>query len=332
MKKRYLIPIVLTSIFGLIFVILYITKFHGGLSETHGAWGEFGSFFGGVVSPVVAILAFITVLYSFDLTKEQFRKNNDNSTFFSLIELHGKKVDSIKYTGFKKEHANYQAFKVYNSLYQKILSLELTRLARRLISENISNLNERGFELLWKKLKTDFRDESPYTYSDTQKKKIIEYFDKTDDKWELIKCVIGPEQNTSNEDFNALESTGLLHIIDSQSEERVKFIQQAHTYFYEEFGHLLGHYFRNVHYILEHIDSMNNSIEYSKIFRAQLSRYELALMYYNSLSLMSSKRHVELLLRYDIFNGLYSSDLFYSPDKETINNDLNFRLRMENEP
>lgn len=332
MKNRYLIPIILTSVLGLIFIILYIIKFNAGLSEIHGTWGEFGSFFGGVVSPVVAILAFITVLYSFDLTKEQFKKNNDNSTFFSLIDLHGKKVDSIKYTGFKKELANYQAFKEYTKEYQKILSLELTRLARKLISKDISNLNDRGFELLWKKLKPEFRTESPFTYSDDQKKKIIEYFNKTDDKWELIKWVIGPEQKTSNEDFEALESTGLLYILDSDSEERVKFVQLAHSYFYEEFGHLLGHYFRNVHYILEHIDSIYNSVKYSKIFRAQLSRYELALMYYNSLSLMSSKRHVELLLKYDIFNGLYSSDLFYTPDKETINKDLNFRLRMKNAP
>jgi hypothetical protein len=332
MKKIYLISIILTSLTGLILLILYLINFHNGLSDNHGTWGEFGSFFGGVISPVVAILAFITVLYSFELTKEQFAKNNDNSTFFSLIELHGKKVESIKHTGFKKELDNYQAFKEYTNEYQKIIALELTRLARQLMAKDISNLNDRGFELLWKKLKMEFKTESPYTYSDNQKDKIIEYFNRTDDKWELIKCIIGPEQNTDIEDFDALESIGLLHILDSDSEERVKFIQIAHSYFYEEFGHILGHYFRNVHYILEHIDSINDSVKYSKIFRAQLSRYELALMFYNSLSLMSSKRHVDLLLKYDIFNGLYSSDLFYSPDKEKINKDLNFRLKMKNAP
>lgn len=326
MKKKYLVSIIITSIIGLIFLILYLFTFHNGLSEIHGAWGEFGAFFGGVISPVIAILAFITVLYSFDLTKEQFKKNNDNSTFFSLIELHGKKVNSIKYLGSEKEPENFQAFKEYTEEYQKIISLELTRLARLLISKDVSNLNDRGYELLWNKLKTEFRSDYPYTCSDIQKNKIIEYFDKTDDKRELIKCIIGPEQNTSPEDYKALELIGLLHILDSDSEERVKFIQLAHDSFYEKFGHILGHYFRNVHYILEHIDSINDSEKYSKIFRAQLSRCELALMYYNSLSLMSSERHVELLLKYDVFNGLYLSDLFYSPDKETIDKDLNYRL------
>jgi hypothetical protein len=332
MKKKYLISIIATSIIGLFFMILYFLEFHAGLSASHSSWGEFGSFFGGVISPVVAILAFITVLYSFDLTKDQFKKNNENSTFFSLIDLHGKKVDSIKYTGFKKELGNYQAFKEYTNEYQKIVKLELTRLARHLISKDVSSINERGFELLWRKLKAEFKSELPYTYSESQRKMIIDYFNKTDDKWELIKCVIGHEQNTSDEDFEALESIGLLYILDSDSEERVNFIQRVHSYFYEEFGHLLGHYFRNVHYVLEHIDSVVDSEKYSKIFRAQLSKFELVLMYYNSLSLMSSKRHVELLLKYDIFNGLYLSDLFYTPDKETVNKDLNFRLRMKSAP
>ncbi len=323
----------MTSIIGLTFLILYITKFHAGLSVSHNSWGEFGAFFGGIMSPVVAILAFITVLYSFDLTKEQFKKNNNNSTFFSLIELHGRKVNSIKYTGgFKKEIENFQAFKEFTNEYQEIISLELTRLARHLIKDDISNLNDRGYELLWKKLKKEFKTKSPYTYSEKQKKKIIDYFNKSDDKWELIKWIIGPEPNTSSEDYEALKSTGLLYILDTSSENRVHFIQRAHSFFYDDFGHILGHYFRNVHYILEHIDSIDESEKYSKIFRAQLSRYELALMYYNSLSLMSSKRHVSLLLKYDIFNGLYSSDLFYSPDNETINKDLNYRLNMKNAP
>ena len=73
-------------------------------------------------------------------------------------------------------------------------------------------------------------------------------------------------------------------------------------------------------------------MNFGNIFRAQLSRYELALMYYNSLSLMSSKRHVDLLLKYDIFNGLYSSDIFYAPDRETILKDLNYRKSMKNAP
>jgi len=118
-------------------------------------------------------------------------------------------------------------------------------------------------------------------------------------------------------------------MLDCNSEDRVRFIQRVHETFYKYYGHLLGHYFRNVHYVLEHIDSINDSEKYSKIFRAQLSRYELALMYYNSLSSMSSESHVTLLLKYDIFNGLYSSDLFYNPDKETVLKDLKFRMTMD---
>jgi len=74
MKKKYIVSIAITSLIGVFSLIIYFFHFNGGLSVSHNVWGEFGEFFGGVISPLVALLAFITVLYNFDLTKEQFQK------------------------------------------------------------------------------------------------------------------------------------------------------------------------------------------------------------------------------------------------------------------
>jgi uncharacterized membrane protein len=336
MRLKYRLMIFITSVIGALFLILYLYIFHEGLSDNHGIWGEFGSFFGGIISPLVAILAFIAVVYNFDLTKEQFRKNSDATTFFSLLELHNKKVESTTYLAKdNSEIISYHAFKFYTEEYQKIISKELKLYARRLICNEIDSIGYKGFELLWKRLSgllREFRDEPAYSGDTKQNQKIKDYFEREGDTWENLKGIIGSEQEILKQDSKALEEISLNYMLDTNSKNRVEFMQYVHSFFYQEFGHILGHYFRNTHYILEHIDSIVTEKNFGNIFRAQLSRYELALMYYNSQSLMSSKRHVELLLNYDIFNGLYSSDIFYTPDRETILKDLNYRKTMENAP
>jgi len=328
--------IFITSVIGASFLILYLYVFNGELSDNHGTWGEFGSFFGGIISPLVAILAFIAVIYNFDLTKAQFRKNSDATTFFSLLDLHNKKVESTTYlTENNSEIISYHAFKLYTEEYQKIISRELKQFARRLICNEIDSIGYKGFDFLWKRLSgllREFRDEPAYHGDVKQNQKIKDYFEREGDIWENLKRIIGPELEIQKQDSKILEEISLNYMLDTNSKNRVEFMQNAHSFFYQEFGHVLGHYFRNTHYILEHIDSIKTGKNFGNIFRAQLSRYELALMYYNSLSLMSSKRHVELLLNHDIFNGLYSSDIFYSPDRETILKDLNYRKTMENSP
>ncbi len=276
------------------------------------------------------------MLYNFDLTKEQFQKNSENATFFSLLDLHNKKVSSISYlTGDKIEIQSFHAFKFYNEKYNNIVSIQLNNLARHLICDNIDAVGFNGYNLLWTKLKKlakEFKNEGFYTGDLKQNQKVNDYFTRSGDKWELLKSLIGTDYNTTTQDFNILEGFALVFILDTNSEERVKFIQHVHSYFYQDYGHILGHYFRNVHYLLEHIDSIRSPNNFANVFRAQLSRYELSLMYYNALSNMTSKRHIELLLKYDIFNGLYASDIFYSPDSKTIEKDLTYNLKNKNTP
>jgi hypothetical protein len=43
-------------------LVLYFSKFHGPLAESHTSWSEFGSFSGGIYSPIIAFLAALLVL------------------------------------------------------------------------------------------------------------------------------------------------------------------------------------------------------------------------------------------------------------------------------
>jgi len=68
-------------------------------------------------------------------------------------------------------------------------------------------------------------------------------------------------------------------------------INEFYLCFHKEFGHLVGHYFRNIYQILKYIDSsdIENKKFYTNLIRAQLSNYELGVLFYNCLSNIGDK-------------------------------------------
>lgn len=61
--------------FFLIFIVLgfYLYKFNGSLSNIHQVWGEFGSYFGGLLSPIINFFGFLTTLILLYNTKKELR-------------------------------------------------------------------------------------------------------------------------------------------------------------------------------------------------------------------------------------------------------------------
>lgn len=82
----------------------------------------------------------------------------------------------------------------------------------------------------------------------------------------------------------------------------------TYTRFHSDFGDTLGHYFRNIYQILKLIDASSFSAqekkEYSNILRAQLSKYELGILFYNCISPLGSEKFKPLLEKYEFFEHL----------------------------
>ena len=93
---------------------------------------------------------------------------------------------------------------------------------------------------------------------------------------------------------------------------------------YDTYGHILGHYFRNSYYVMKTIDSFNSNRlnDYRALYRAQFSRYEIALGLINALSSRSSVSMIDFIKKYDILKDLYQPDLYVfklSNNKDLIN-------------
>lgn len=329
MKTKYILAFLAFSIFGLTPLALYFYHFYGGISIYHTSWAEFGTFYGGVLGPAAAVLAFIALLWNLEVTMKQFKRQSEENQFFNLLELHNNKVKGITYNGIRNTHyTGFEAFKKYVEEFNNLYDTNAILVARNEMSKNTRNLTYNAYDFLWEKLSHFLHDNDKVYGGDNQKKdKIISFFENSTDRWELQKGLIGTDDHLSMEDRDKLIAIGHVIIEDSKPKFRVEIIQYVNDLFYQNYGHMLGHYFRNIYYILKFIDESEKSIEYSKLFCAQLSRYELTSLYYNALGNLSSTEFIELLIKYDIFNGIYSSDLCYFADREKIKTDLSSRLK-----
>jgi len=89
---------------------MYISKFSGGLSETHSSWGEFGSYFGGIVGSILGFINVILLLENIKLQNKalktvetqqeknemDYRKKEFNIWFQKMLDY---KSDIIRNSG-----------------------------------------------------------------------------------------------------------------------------------------------------------------------------------------------------------------------------------------
>lgn len=90
--------------------------------------------------------------------------------------------------------------------------------------------------------------------------------------------------------------------------------------FFEKNQHEVGHYFRTLYRIFKYIDDYSPDemkSTYSGIVRAQLSSYELSLLFYNSINDVGSK-FKPLIEDYCLFENMRLNDLFDLPEHVTL--------------
>lgn len=87
-------------------------------------------------------------------------------------------------------------------------------------------------------------------------------------------------------------------------------INGQYLVFHRLYGHLVGHYFRNIYQILKYIDQsdVEDKKFYSNLIRAQMSDYELGLLFYNCISDLGNTKFKILIEKYEFFEHLHSLD------------------------
>ncbi|WP_421715687.1 putative phage abortive infection protein [Arcobacter arenosus] len=77
-NKSLKVFIIIGAIFILCVLMFYLIKFsHLGISNDQAIWAQFGDYFGGVLNPVFAFLAFIALLITIKLQNEALNQSKD---------------------------------------------------------------------------------------------------------------------------------------------------------------------------------------------------------------------------------------------------------------
>lgn len=314
MKKSFIkIAIAILTLAGVIPVVLYFSIFHNGITQIHSKWAEFGSFF----SPIVGVLAFVGLLYSIEITKEQFKRQSEESGFFSLLNLHINRVNQIN--DIKDTiPTNRDAFQFYVIEFEKIYSKQCFYFAQEAITDDLEHIHNFGYRFLYQKI---YNKECIHAGTD-EIKNVFAYFKRNElDKDEALKGLV--DGNCTDEDKSKMQSIGKLYFEDSSPEYRIKKLSLIYEHFDDNYGWQLGHYFQNIHSILEYIDSTEQEEKFINIYKSQLSRNELSLIFYNIMRSDPIKNFNSLIFKYTLFDNLYSPDLCYTAHDERLKKDLN---------
>ncbi|TAK61666.1 MAG: hypothetical protein EPO24_05635 [Bacteroidetes bacterium] len=97
----------------------------------------------------------------------------------------------------------------------------------------------------------------------------------------------------------------LQHSKDYHSLEEL--INKSYLNFFNKYQLDIGHYFRNLYHIIKFIDKnpeISDKEFYTSLVRAQLSTYELALLFYNCLSELGNKKFKPLIVTYHLLKNL----------------------------
>jgi Putative phage abortive infection protein len=273
----------------------YLSQFGTIWSAKQDAWGQFGDFFGGMLNPIYALLAFLALLYNLNLQSEQLRIARDEQAasirsaeilsfeakYFELLRLHRENVSELQVDEIKGR-------KLFVVLIREFrLALEVTKEMAELHGNMFSQLQ--------------------FAH--------IAYY-----------CLLfgtGPNSSRvlarSLGEFDSTFVNALVQRLADSGTKRVARKQKGLKYIpFEGHQSRLAHYYRHLYQAVQYVDQQEIEIDkyqYVKTIRAQLSNHEQALLLLNSLTPIGRNwRNNNYLNRYRMVQNIPRE--FFDPKTE----------------
>lgn len=298
--------------------------------------GEFGSFF----TSITGLLAFLGVLYTANIadkraketialakeeaennrvraetaeknyrlqaeeTRNRNREDSERTIFFQLLDLHTKKVESITF----ENNIGAKACKEYMDKVNNCLGIYI-------VYKEILNLNstesielDTDYSHFYKELCEEILINGYYNIEYDQLERLQHKLKQYIKEYNLIMPRHYGHKEWSQVSYKKwINHVYLKRINDHHFQyEAIKYVAEV---IYKEYGHIFGHYFRNMNYVMETINNFSEKKYYKELFTAQLSRCEIALAFFYAVSNRSSIKMIELFEDFDVFKDIYEEDI-----------------------
>lgn len=299
------------------------------------------------------------------ITNETMKKQQFETTFFNMINLHHNILKELRYNNkvgreaiskFYAELKGINMFDIYSEHKLSILEEgnieEINELTKRfLIAEK---LDEYKNEFIQKYCNPIWDSDDEYNYNLKKFNDFLAVLDGgNDEKWHEIeaKVIEGFEKNTKNNHkscIDVLENNKLQWYSEEKKEIQIKheyitkfeneyYVEtlkslkcSAYERLYKEHENIIGHYYRNLYRIVKLIqnNTFDNESEerdneekrmYRGILRAQLSSFELLMLFYNISYSEKGKKFKELIAGINFFDDhLIEEDFIWKNDVKEL--------------
>lgn len=295
---------------AIISLLYWYFESHSSFEKGAADWGDFGSLLGAVTG----LIAFIGVLFTLKQSKQQSLNGEERSIFFELLKIFISYRDSLRVTRIDWK---------YNK----------TKHDWDITPQNEFCTPERTYQQIYFELfhifYVEIRKSIPRNFSkDEFIKKIIP--DKIlPGQWTYIYRPLAIAIDYIYDDYNWGKSGGMVNVppldlgvYDSLCLNAVKFYLEennikpitvacakAADQCFEVYKNKLGTYFNNAYNILDMVSDFIVPAKYFNIFRAQLSKNELAILFFYSFSSLATSKTRQLYLKADLFKDLDLRDI-----------------------
>lgn len=288
--KKDVVSIVIVVVFSVVVVARYINNFGMELSTSNADWGTFGDYIGGTLNPVIAGFAFYWIIQSYRLQKDELS-------------------DTRQLLQHQNSVLNKQNFE---SMFFQLMSL-LNELIKDLSLTGLKNTDDTG-------------EESPLFFEGAVTNR--KCFEKLHDILMRVFLYGYKRGDSITDGANLMDKSFNIELFDSSNRfigrcnlsTQFVIINSHYDNFYYDYGHIIGHYFRTVYNIIKFVDTANIEETQKKIYtnlvRAQLSKFELGLLFYNSINpKFGSSKFLPLIKKYDLLKHLEDDVLACKDDK-----------------
>lgn len=296
----FLISIITLGI-GLMIFFMCASPFNNGTHRDATLFSQYGSFIGGVVGPLFSLASFILLYMTLQAQKEALNNQKEDSerelfetVFFNLLKNQQEITNDIK-----------ADFYIFN----RIENVEIR-------AHNIKEISGRDFFMYAKdelhKINLSLKQTNWFgTFNIEEILDTLDHIYKEKDFCE--------ERINKLWDTERIKHTNLIYDISKEkwqklhNKEGIELAKNIYQIFFHKYYNTIGHYFRNLYHILSFIDNYQQrniknlssekgkGAEYAQFIQAEMSSYELLLLYYNSLCYPKT---LTLVKRYNLLNNL----------------------------
>lgn len=265
--------------------------------ELREAYGVIGDFFGGVLNPLLTFCGFGFLIYTISQNSQMLNQNEH------MLELANEQLENAdKQLEMTRKEMELSRSEMEGS--KQALVMQAKILEEQAKTQEIQRFESTFFNLL--SMYQSIRSEMSY---------IGMNFPTPQHRYlgsEVFRKLFENFLHSHLTEYERDSSGGQKNIGLKQCGKNLNGVKAEYRKFYlGAAGEELGGYFRIIYQIIKMVDSSNieNKSFYTGILRAQLSRYELIMLFYNSLSEYSYEKMFPLIRAYDLLQHIEKDKL-----------------------